>query len=333
MKKMGGLHCMLIDILRVNTTLLENLFCINEGLHKMEKDALHIYCIDDDGKEWFLFQDYPCFIMRRIISEHTNFLRLLNNTDIFSEDVGALQCICRSLVENYADILNFSSYPDKYYNCLLYLNVSSDIRLLNSAKQNNQLDVLKRFINPNEQTINQELLIKLVDGCINTLKAEKIKRHSSIKNDFSDYKWSDKDIKFGLRTKRYELLEEFNKRHQNDEDIIMQQVLLLNNSINFLDSRLSQILHNNPETIYIDNPTKICELIRLLIYASYGALNAFSEYYNLNSAIFNGNEYWINLREDTISCLGALHNLAFQVGPIEAPYLPNLFTFAKMQID
>lgn len=321
---------MLIDILRVNTALLQNLFCINKGLHKIEEDARYIYRIEDDDKEWSLIQDHPCFIMRRIISEHTHILRLLNDIDIFSEDIGTLQCICRSLVENYADILNYSSYPDKYYNCLLYLNMSSDIRLLNSAKQNNQLDVLKRFINPNEQNINQKLLIKLVDGYINTLKAEKIKCHNSIKNDFSDYKWSDKDIKFGLRTKRYELLEEFNKRHQNDENIIMQQVILLNNNIIFLDSRLSQILHNNPETIYIDNPTKICELIKLLIYASYGALNAFFEYY---STIFDENEYWINLRKDTISCLGALHNLAFQVGPIGAPYSPNLFTFAKMQID
>lgn len=333
MEKMGGLHCMLIDILRVNTTLLQNLFCINKGLRKIEEDARHIYRIDDDDKEWSLFQDYPCFIMRRIISEHTNVLRLLNNIDIFSEDVGTLQCICRSLVENYADILNFSSYHRKYYNCLLYLNMSSDIRLLNSAKRNNQIDILRRFMNLNEQEVNQELLIKLVDGCINTLKAEKIKCHGSIKNDFSDYKWSDKDIKFGLRTKRYELLKEFNERYQNNGDVVMQQVILLNNSINFLDSRLSQILHNNPETIYIDNPTKICELIRLLIYASYGALNAFYEYYNSNITAFNENEYWINLREDTISCLGALHNLAFQVGPIETPYSPNLFTFAKMQID
>ena len=321
---------MLIDILRVNTTLLQNLFCINEGLHKMEKDALHIYCIDDDGKEWSLFQDYPCFIMRRIISEHTNVLRLLNNTDIFSEDVEALQCICRSLVENYADILNFSSYHRKYYNCLLYLNMSSDIRLLNSARRNNQIDILRRFMNSNEQEVNQELLLKLVDAHINALEAKKTTYYNFIRNDFSDYKWSDRDIKFGLRTKRYELLKEFNKRHQNNGDVVMQQVILLNNSINFLDSRLSQILHNNPETIYIDNPTKICELIRLLIYASYGALNAFFEYYN---NIFSGNEYWINLRENASSCLRDLYHLAFQVGPIEAPYLPNLFTFAKMQID
>lgn len=284
------------QVLRINDDLLMDLTQIERILVNIRGKSNGIIYNNHT-----LAIDYPCWLVNSMITEYSAIVCLLCNvSDIRTIDFGAIQDILRSIVEKYADSLNFSCYGNKYSNYLWFLNKTSDKRYARTAKKAGQEYIIDEYNNK-----------KNIDEYINevTQKAESLRDKLKEFDEFSTYTRFD-------RNTRYLLLTTLGSEKAQKE-LIPPITLTFNKTLKLYDSRLSQIIHNNPTTKKMSNPDKACEIIRTLIYALYGSQYAFLHYYESNESLFRDNSF-ISIKNDINICIERLLDLANKVGEVHS---------------
>lgn len=210
-----------------------------------------------------LAQDYFCWLNNAIFADYSTITFLLRNmSDINLSDLRPIYCILRSTLEKYADILNLYIKREPYYAYIRYLNSDSASRAFKATGD----------------TANEKVK-----------KKEAIFFANSVKQSFN--------TNICNRTTRYYLLGEFNKLPQLTN---LPFILEFNKSISNLDSRFSQILHNNIELNNRNNFENSNEILKSIHYIMYMSLCLFQSYYQYNSALLN---YIIEHLENAISII------------------------------
>lgn len=196
-------------------------------------------------KNGVLAQDYFCWLNNAIFADYSTITFLLKSMpDINQFDLRPIYCILRSSLEKYADILNLYIKGEPYYAYMNYLNSDSASKAFN---------------------VNGDI----ENGTIK--KNEANEYANNVKQTFN--------VKICNRITRYYLLGEFNKIPELDN---LPYILDFNKSIISLDSRFSQILHNNIESSIINNFKKTDEILKYIHYMMYISLCLFQRYYNCN---------------------------------------------------
>ncbi|MCD2348877.1 hypothetical protein [Clostridium guangxiense] len=195
-------------------------------------------------------QDYFCWLNNAVFADYSTITFLLKSMpDINQFDLRPIYCILRSSLEKYADILNLYIKGNAYYAYMNYLNSESASKEF-KAKGDIENGIIK--------------------------KNEANEYANSVKQTFN--------INICNRTTRYYLLGEFNRLPQIGNLFF---ILEFNRNIVRLDSRFSQILHNNIESNSSNNFQKTNEILKSIHYMMYMSLCLFQVYYNLNTPQIN----------------------------------------------
>ncbi|OBR96835.1 hypothetical protein CLRAG_03440 [Clostridium ragsdalei P11] len=217
-------------------------------------------------------QDYFCWLNNAIFADYSTITFLLKSMpDINQFDLRPIYCIMRSSLEKYADILNLYIKGKPYYAYMNYLNCYSASR---TFKANGEIDIA-------------------------TNKSKEADEYKNIvKQTFNTDTCN--------RTTRYYLLGEFNKLPQLDN---IPFVLEFNRNIANLDSRLSQILHNNVESNISSNFKKTNEIIKSIHYMMYISLCLFQIHYNWYTLQINQGLQYLKNAINIINDNQAIQNL------------------------
>lgn len=196
--------------------------------------------------------DYLCWLHNAVFADYSTITFLLKSMPEINEfDLRPIYCIMRSTLEKYVDIVNLYTKREAYYSYLNFLNIDSNSKAFKA------------------------------DG--------DYEKYNQYKKQADEYA-SEVKKNFGLpmcnRLTRYYLLGDFNKLPQLSS---FPFVLEFNQNISKLDSKFSQILHNNKPLDNSNNTIKVKEILKYSHYMMWMSLGILQVFYNFNSPeISNG---------------------------------------------
>lgn len=203
-----------------------------------------------------LANDYLCWLHNALFSDYSTVTYLLTNMpDIDCFDLRPVYCILRSSLEKYADILNLFMKRDLYYAYLIYLNSDSTSRALKSTGDKEGGERFRKEADQNIETV---------------------------KKNFNVTKCN--------RLTRYYLLGDFNSLPAIQN---MPNILEFNRTLFSIDSKFSQLLHNNIETFSSNNFEKSYEILKYTHYMMYISLCLLELYYQMNFPEIASSQYFL----------------------------------------
>lgn len=231
-------------MLKLNSKLVETCDSATQALRFLEGVTKTQACAHN--VVWA--SDYFCWLHNALLADYATITFLFKTMqDIESFDLRPIYCIIRSSLEKYADILNLYTYGSRYAYYLMYLSFYSSVIYLKNCQRTNHEDIL----------IKEKQRDEARQNFFNNFAAE---LHTKICN----------------RKTRYFLLWKANALSiLNEQD----DICAFNKEISQLDSKYSQILHNNAEYHPQNNLYKTQEILRYVHYMMFVSLRLFPEYY------------------------------------------------------
>ncbi len=240
---------------------------INYVIQKME--TIREIILDHRIEEKDEVTKWICWYYNAIVSDYVAITSLFQNmNDVEKVDLRPLFCILRSTLEKYADLANVFMKQHVYLDYIEHLNVKSASKFYEASGDENQAKMCRQKAYEYAKNVKYHYRIPVCN---------RLSRYYLIK-----------DLSFSDEIKKLSYIREYNK------------------TLTTIDSKYSQLLHNNLEVLFIDNYVKSNEIITFLHYMMYVSTLLIDSYFKKEKLFLESHRFF-TITNDTIQLLNEMN--------------------------